>query len=65
MKIVVKMEKSCEGCFRAWCPALPGCRVVAESRGEAARRIDAAIRGYIASLNVALPRELQEIMQTA
>jgi predicted RNase H-like HicB family nuclease len=46
------------GTYRAWCPALPGCSVYGRSRDEARSRIWQAVRGYLAHLEVALPREL-------
>jgi len=44
------------GVIRAWCPALPGCVVTAESWPEAKRVLNDAIEGYLASMNIALPR---------
>jgi len=58
MKLTVQMTRAAEGFFRAWCPALPGCVVMAETRAEAEAEIARAIEGYIASMDVALPREL-------
>ena len=55
MKLVVRIIQERSGRFRASCPALPGCEVVADSREEAGRRIDVAVRSYLASLNVAMP----------
>ncbi len=58
MKLVVKMSRQANGMFRAWCPALPGCAVYGECKEEAQVRIRRAVEGYLASLDVALPREL-------
>jgi predicted RNase H-like HicB family nuclease len=58
MKLTVQMTRAAEGYFRAWCPALPGCIVMAATRAEAEAQIARAIEGYIASMDVALPREL-------
>lgn len=58
MKLTVQMTRAAKGFVRAWCPALPGCVVIAETRAEAEAQIARAIEGYIASLDVALPREL-------
>lgn len=67
MKIVVHMETRKNGGYRAWCPALPGCQVLAASADEASRKIEIAIRSYLASLNVALPvsQESQQVMAPA
>ncbi|MFB3893921.1 MAG: type II toxin-antitoxin system HicB family antitoxin [Phycisphaerae bacterium] len=55
MKLVVRIAQQRSGRYRAWCPALPGCEVTADTREEAGRRIDLAVRSYLASLNVAMP----------
>ena len=57
MKLTVQMTRGNEGFFRAWCPVLPGCVVMAETRVEAEAQIAGAIEGYIASMDVALPCE--------
>jgi len=44
--------------YAAWCPALPGCRVFAQTRRAARRRLTAAVRGYLERLDVTLPAEL-------
>jgi len=46
------------GHWRSRCPSLPGCGAFGQSREEALRNIDLAIRGYLASLDTAHPREL-------
>jgi predicted RNase H-like HicB family nuclease len=51
MRLEVKMARDVRGEYRAWCPALPGCAVRAESHVKASRDIAEAIRGYVASLN--------------
>lgn len=58
MKLVVKIARQNGRGYRAWCPALPGCAVSAESEQEARTRIRCAVNGYLMSLDVALPREL-------
>ncbi|MBS3735132.1 MAG: type II toxin-antitoxin system HicB family antitoxin [Phycisphaerae bacterium] len=47
--------------YRADCPQLPGCRVFADSPEAARRKIHDAVAGYVASLDVALPRELKRL----
>lgn len=54
----VKISQRKNGMFRAWCPALPGCVVLAGSRLEVETRIAKAVEGYLASLNTALPNAL-------
>ena len=58
MNMTVKIAGRTGSGFRAWCPALPGCEVFALTREEARKRIALAVEGYLASFNVALPREL-------
>ena len=57
MKIAVKITHEQNGTYRASCPALPGCYVHGCSYEEAKEKIDQAVRGYLGSLNVALPKE--------
>jgi len=61
MRPAIKISRSADGSFRACCPSLPGCTVCARSRQEAEKKINQAVVGYLASLNVALPRELARL----
>ena len=63
MNVHFKMARG-SSFFRAWCPALPGCFVVGQSRQEIQQRMATAIDGYLASLAVALPRELANCRAT-
>ncbi len=58
MKLTVKLARVDGNRFRAWCPALPGCAVYAQSQREAKIKISQAIDGYLASLDTVLPAEL-------
>jgi predicted RNase H-like HicB family nuclease len=51
MRLEVKIAREVCGDYRAWCPALPGCAVRAESDVKARKDIAEAIAGYVASLN--------------
>jgi len=64
MKLVVRTTRRDGSTFKAWCPALPGCAVIAASRQRAQSRIQRAVKGYLASLDVALPRELGRMLET-
>jgi predicted RNase H-like HicB family nuclease len=44
----------------AWCPALPGCRTQAATSDGARQLMEDAIRGYLSSLNVAVPQLLEQ-----
>jgi len=65
MRIPVKIARDPLGQYRAACPALPGCVVYGLSRHDAARKIGEAICGYLAHLEVALPRELARRLGSA
>ncbi len=52
MKVTVKIRRQLTGDYRAWCPALPGCAVLGKSPDDVKQKMDQAIRGYLASLNV-------------
>ena len=59
MKLTVKVVRLSANSYRAWCPALPGCVVYGQSEYEAKVRVRRAIDGYLASLDVVLPTELE------
>ena len=65
MKLVVRIMQECDGRYRAWCPALPGCVVRGSSREEVTRKMQEAIGGYLASLNVVIPGNLDREIQLA
>ena len=58
MKLNVKIVRCSSGVYRAWCPALPGCIVTAMSEKGARQRIEEAVGGYLAKLEVNLPEKL-------
>ena len=60
MRLLVKIARESSDRVRAWCPSLPGCMVRATSEDEAKKNLERAIRGYLASLNVAEPRHLEQ-----
>ena len=57
MKLAVKIVRCADRRYRASCAALPGCVVHAGTREQAQSRIRDAVVGYLASMDVALPRE--------
>ena len=65
MNIVIKVCKESEGNYRAWCPALPGCFARGHSHTEVWQKIEEAIRGYLSSMNVALPEHIRKHVMTA
>lgn len=60
MSMEIRMAKDRLSGYTAWCPALPGCQVRAGTQDEARELIRQAMEGYLASLDVSLPRELEE-----
>ncbi len=58
MKLAIKIGKRPDGDYRACCPSLPGCSVCGQTKEDAHARIQLAVQGYLASLDVCLPREL-------
>ena len=55
MKIVILIRARADGRYVARCPALPGCVVMAETRGAAERKMREAVMGYLASMDAVVP----------
>lgn len=64
MNVTIKVARDRRGQYRTWCPSLPGCEASGRSRPEAISSIDPAIRGYLASLNRAVPGEIKKVIET-
>ena len=58
MKLAIRIARQPGMGYQAWCPALPGCKVFAETRDQVCTRIRNAIGAYLANVDVVLPREL-------
>lgn len=64
MKLAVRIYLNEQGCFTAVCPSLPGCCCRGKTHDEARKRIDEAIRGYIAAVNNFVPETVvQEVVE--
>ncbi|MFA6134785.1 MAG: type II toxin-antitoxin system HicB family antitoxin [Phycisphaerae bacterium] len=50
-RIVVRIVLEPKGCFRAWCPSLPGCVTHGRSVEEARESIEELVHGYFASMD--------------
>jgi predicted RNase H-like HicB family nuclease len=61
MKIAITITMIGPGRWHSCCPSLPGCRVVGRSQEEVARKINLAMRGYLASLDVAVPLDVDMV----
>ena len=57
MKIVIIIAEIDPGLWTSYCPSLPDCRAVGQSREEAAEKIERAVQGCLASHDVGLPLE--------
>lgn len=64
MNISIKIARDADGRYRAWVPTLPGCVVYGLTHDEVRDRIEQAICGYVASLNVATPRQVNPMLQS-
>ncbi len=51
MKLAVRVAVSEKGGYMAMCPSLPGCVCWGNTHDEARKRLDEAIRGYIAAVS--------------
>ena len=60
MRVYVDIVQTTDRTWRAACPSLPGCVVVAASIEAVAHEMDCAIRAYLASLEVPPPRSIQQ-----
>jgi predicted RNase H-like HicB family nuclease len=58
MNMAIKIKQQPDGNYWACCPSLPGCSVSGQTKEDARSKIGLAVRGYLASLDVCLPREL-------
>ena len=67
MKLAIRIKQLPNGTYRACCPSLPGCSVCGQTRDDTHAKLDLAMQGYLAALDVCLPRELSRAlaMQTA
>ena len=59
MKINIDILLEENGLYRASCPALPGCTTQGRTRAEAQETLQEALVGYLYSLDVAVPAELE------
>ena len=55
MKLTVRILDDERGGYVATCPSLPGCRSRGSSREDAKRKLDEAIRGYLAAVGNFVP----------
>ncbi len=58
MKLCLRIVENQPGQYKALCPSLPGCMSSGSTREEARRKLEEAIRGYIAAVNNFVPERL-------
>jgi len=64
MKLAVRIYPNEQGDFIATCPSLPGCCCRGSTHEEARKKMDEAIRGYIAAVNNFVPETvIQELVE--
>ena len=62
MKLIIKIKQQPDGSFLACCPSLPGCSAWGQTKEHVHSKISLAVRGYLARLDVCLPRELSRML---
>jgi len=60
MKLCVRIVQDKRGGFVALCPSLPGCVSRGGTAEDARKRLDDAIRGYLAAVGNFVPENLVE-----
>lgn len=63
MKLSIQISEVEPGKFRASCLVLPGCIVYGQTRDDARQKLDQAVTGYLASLNIPLPASCVRIFE--
>jgi len=58
MKVCIQIVESPKGGYTAVCLSLPGCAIRAQSRDLARKRIEEAIRGYLAAVGNFVPENV-------
>lgn len=65
MKLSIHIIHREDGHYEARCPALPGCTTSGQSQDQARRKLDEAIRGYMAAMNNFVPERVEEYLVEA
>ena len=63
LKLCVKIRRDEHGEFRASCPSLPGCVSNGPTEEHAKKKLDDAIRGYLASIGDFVPENIEKVME--
>lgn len=65
MNLAIRISRNATFGYRATCPALPGCTVYGDTAEEARNKIHEAVNGYVAHLEMTLPRELGRLLNSS
>lgn len=60
MNLALRVAQRGDADYAGWCPDLPGCGERGATRQEAVAKTAETAAGYLASLNIALPREFED-----
>ncbi len=60
MKFSVQILASAKGGYTAVCLSLPGCAARAETREQAKKKLEDAVKGYLAAVGNFVPENLTE-----
>ncbi|HUT58939.1 MAG TPA: type II toxin-antitoxin system HicB family antitoxin [Phycisphaerae bacterium] len=60
MKVSIQILPNARGGYTALCLSLPGCAAQADTREQARRDLEEAIKGYLAAVNNFVPANLAE-----
>lgn len=58
MRVCIQIAESTKGGYTAVCLSLPGCAIRATSREQARKKIEEAIRGYLAAVGNFVPENV-------
>ena len=59
MKLCIRIVRDENGEYLGVCPSLPGCISRGRTREQAQRKLDEAIRGYIAAVSNFVPESVE------
>ena len=60
MKLCIKIIRNEQGGYTAVCPLLPGCETRGQTCEDAKKRMDEAVKGYMAAMNNFVPDVVQQ-----
>ena len=62
MKIAINIRQTASGCFRAGCPAMPGCVAIGQTQEHVCRNMRREIACYVASMDGICPEQLDLVV---